>query len=104
MKVVVSDRAKFHREQIARYILRDFGEKALLDFRKAYMETKQFITHHPEGCQVEEHLSNEQYKYHFTNINGLTKLLYRIDGEKIYIVDMWDVRQEPPTFPKVHDY
>ena len=101
MKVVVSERAKYNREQIARYILRDFGVKALLDFRKAYKETKQFIARHPEGCQEEVHLSNEQYKYHFTNINGLTKLLYRIDGEMIYIVDMWDVRQEPPTIVRL---
>lgn len=71
--------------------------EALLDFRKAYKETKLFISHHPEGCEIEEHLSNGQYQYHFTNINGLSKLLYRVDGEMIYIVDMWDVRQEPPT-------
>ena len=101
MKVVVSERAKYNREQIARYILRDFGVKALLDFRKAYKETKQYIARHPEGCQEEEHLSNEQYKYHFTTINGLTKLLYRIDGEMIYIVDMWDVRKEPPTIVRL---
>ena len=101
MKVVVSERAKYNREQIARYILRDFGERALLDFREAYKETKRYITLHPEGCQIEEHLSNEQYTYHFTNINGLSKLLYRIDGEMIYIVDMWDVRQEPPTIVRL---
>ena len=41
-------------------------------------------------------MSDEQYTYHFTNINGLT-MLYRIDGETIFIVDMWDVRQEPPS-------
>ena len=29
--------------------------------------------------------------------DGLTKLLYRIDGETIFMVDMWDVRQEPPS-------
>ena len=101
MKVVVSERAKFNREQIARYILANFGIKALLDFRVAYKETKKYIAQHPQGCEVEEHLSNEQYTYRFTNINGLTKLLYRVDGELILIVDMWDVRQEPPTIVRL---
>ena len=101
MKVVVTDRAKYNREQIAKYILHTFGVKALLEFRKAYQETKRFIALHPEACPKEEHLSNEQYTYHFTNINGLTKLLYRIDGEMIYIVAMWDVRQEPPTIVRL---
>ena len=97
MKVIISERAKYNRDQIARYIFRKFGLKALLDFRKSYKETKRYIAQHPEGCEVEEHLSDEQYTYHFTNINGLTKLLYRIDGETIFIVDMWDVRQELPS-------
>lgn len=97
MKVAISERAKYNREQIAKYILRTFGVKALLDFRKAYKDTKRYIAQYPEGCEVEEHLSNEQYTYRFTNINGLTKLLYRIDGEMIFIVDMWDVRKEPPS-------
>lgn len=97
MRVIISERAKYNREQIARYIFRMFGEKALLEFRSAYRDTKQYLSQHPEGCEVEEHLSNEKYTYRFTNINGLTKLLYRIDGDTILIVDMWDVRREPPT-------
>lgn len=96
MRIVVSQRAKDNREQIARYILAKFGNKALLEFRDAYKDTKNYILQHPEGCEVEEHLSNELYTYHFTNINGLTKLLYRVEGELIIIVDMWDVRKEPP--------
>lgn len=101
MRVVVSERAKYNRELIAKYIFRKFGVKALLDFRKAYYETKKYIAQHPKGCEVEENLSNEQYKYHSTNINGLTKLLYRIDGETILIVHMWDVRQEPPKIVRL---
>ena len=38
MKVIISERAKYNRDQIARYIFRKFGLKALLDFRKSYKE------------------------------------------------------------------
>lgn len=24
-------------------------------------------------------------------------MLYRVDGDVIYVVDIWDVRKEPPT-------
>ena len=43
-------------------------------------------------------MSDKERTYRFTSINGLTKLVYRIDEDKevVYIVDMWDVRKEPP--------
>ncbi len=100
MKIAISERAKRNRNQIAGYILRTFGTKALLEFRDAYKKTKEYIAKHPTGCEVEEHLSNEGRLYRSTSIHGLTKLIYRIDEDKevVYIVDMWDVRKEPPTY------
>ena len=100
MKVVVSERAKRNRNQIARYILHDFGENTLLEFRKAYRDTKRFLAEHPEGGQEELNLSNDK-KYRFTVVNGLTKLVYRIEGEVVYVVDMWDTRREPPTILEI---
>lgn len=97
MKVKISERAKNSRNQIVSYILRTFGERAVLDFRKTYRDTKRFLAEHPESSPKEEHLSTDEFTYHFTYINGLTKLVYRVDGEVVYIVDMWDVRKEPPT-------
>ena len=98
MKVAVSERAKRNRNQIAGYILRTFGRKTLLEFRDAYKRTKEYIAQHPNGCEVEENLSAEKRIYRFTSINGLTKLVYRIDEDRevVYVVDMWDVRKEPP--------
>ena len=98
MKVLVSERAQRNRNQIARYILRTFGEKTLLEFRDAYKKTKEYIAKYPTGCEVEDNLSDKERTYRYTSINGLTKLVYRVDedNEVIYIVDMWDVRKEPP--------
>ena len=97
MKVVVSERAKQNRNRIARYILREFGEVTLQEFRKEYKDTKRFLENHPEGGQEELNLSNDERTYHYTIINGLTKLVYRIEGEVVFIVDMWDTRREPPV-------
>lgn len=54
MKVLVSERAQRNRNQIARYILRTFGEKTLLEFRDAYKKTKEYIAKYPTGCEVED--------------------------------------------------
>ena len=99
MKVIISERAKRNRNQIAGYILRTFGEKTLLEFRDAYKKTKEYIAKCPKGCEVEEHLSDEGRIYRFTSINSLTKLVYRVDEDKevVYVVDMWDVRKNPPA-------
>ena len=33
--------------------------------------------------------------YRSVIINGLNKMVYRIDGDIIYVVDFWDTRREP---------
>jgi len=101
MKVKVSERAKYNRNRIADYILREFGERSLLEFRKAYKDAKRFISEHPNGGTDADYLSDEQHKYKFTVINGLSIMLYRVEGDIIYVVDMWDTRQQPPTIVRL---
>ena len=96
MKIVVSERAKHSRDQIARYILLYFGKKKLLEFREAYHATKRFITENPNGGAREMNLSTDEVEYRYTMINGLTKLVYRVADDYILVADMWDVRREPP--------
>ena len=103
MRVVVSEQAKYNRNQIVRYILREFGEKAVLDFREAYKKAKRTIANHPESGTEVEQLSDEQHKYRFMVINGLSIMLYRVDEDKkvVYIVDMWDTRRQPPKIVRL---
>jgi len=97
MKVRISERAKYNRNKIADYIFCKFGEKALLDFRREYQRTKKLLAEDPGIGSEELNLSDDEHKYLFTVINGLSILLYRVEGEIVYIVDMWDTRQQPPT-------
>ena len=101
MRVVVSEQAKYDRNQIVRYILREFGEKAVLDFREAYQKAKRTIANHPESGTEVEQLSDDQHKYRFTVINGLSIMLYRVEGEIVYVVDMWDTRRQPPKIVRL---
>lgn len=97
MKVRISERAKYNRNKIADYIFRKFGEKALLNFCREYQRTKKLLAEDPGIGSEELNLSDDEHKYLFTVINGLSILLYRVEGEIVYIVDMWDTRQQPPT-------
>jgi len=39
--------------------------------------------------------ADRAHTYRSIVINGLNKMVYRIDGDIIYIVDFWDTRREP---------
>ena len=41
------------------------------------------------------HAPSGPLTYRSVIINGLNKMVYRIDGDIIYIVDFWDTRREP---------
>ena len=101
MKVKISERAKYNRNKIAEYILRKFGEKALLDFREEYKRTKKLLAEDPGIGSEELNLSDDEHKYQYTVINGLSIMLYRVENETVYIVDMWDTRQQPPTIVRL---
>ena len=101
MKVKVSERAKYNRNKIADYILRKFGERTLLNFRKAYKEAKRFIAEYPDGGTDADFIPDTQHKYKFTIINDLSIMLYRVEGDVVYVVDMWDTRQQPPTIVRL---
>lgn len=101
MKVKISERAKYNRNKIADYILCKFGKKALLDFREEYKRTKKLLAEDPGIGSEELNLSDDEHKYQYTVINGLSIMLYRVENETVYIVDMWDTRQQPPTIVRL---
>lgn len=101
MNVKISERARYNRNKIADYILRKFGEKALLDFRAEYKRTKKLLAADPGIGSEELNLSDDKHRYKYTVINGLSIMLYRVENETVYIVDMWDTRQQPPTIVRL---
>lgn len=45
--------------------------------------------------QIDPLYADRPLTYRSVIINGLNKMVYRIDGDIIYIVDFWDTRREP---------
>ena len=51
----------------------------------------------PNSGTIDWDLSTGQTLYRFFIINDLSKMVYCVKDDVIYVVDFWDVRREPPT-------
>ena len=45
--------------------------------------------------QIDPLFSDRAESYRSVIINGLNKLVYRVDGDTMHIVGFWDTRKEP---------
>ena len=97
MRIVDSAKSQAGRNAIAEYIYRKFGANAVRAFRASYKEARKMILQHPNSGAIDWMLSTEEVIYRYVIISNLSKMLYRIEGDVIYVVDFWDTRKEPPT-------
>lgn len=97
MKVVVIHKAALGRNNIVRYIQREFGDLSVAKFRKEYKAAKKAIGKAPFSFQKEWNLSTDELEVRFYVINGLTKMVYTVIDDQVVILDIWDTRHEPPT-------
>lgn len=95
MKVVWQEAAKVGRRQVAVYIRKEFGTKRAKRFRQEIDETVKLLMRSPGIGQIDSLYADRPLTYRNIIINGLNKMVYRIEGDIIYIVDFWDTRREP---------
>ena len=97
MRVIWQTKAKESRDKIANYIGQHFGNKHKIGFLQQVRETTRMLADHPFAGQVDSLFADRPMAYRSVIINGLSKLVYRIEGEAIHIVAFWDTRQEPES-------
>ena len=97
MKVEWTDYAKGQKQQIANYIRKRFGVRHVADFNQDVRQSVQMIIRHPSIGVLDPNFPDCPKAYRSIVINGLSKMVYRVDDEKdvIYIVAFWDTRKEP---------
>ena len=95
MKVVWQESAKVGRREVAAYIRKEFGIKRVKRFRQEIDDVVTTIMHSPNIGSIDPLYTNRPLTYRSVIVNGLNKIVYRIDGDIIYIVDFWDTRREP---------
>lgn len=95
MKVEWDPKAKEARSQVADYIRREFGAKRKIRFLQEVRETTKKLSKAPYIGQIDPFFADRPQTYRSIIINGLNKMVYRIEGDTIYIAAFWDTRSEP---------
>lgn len=95
MKVVWQESAKVGRREVAAYIRKEFGIKRVKRFRQEIDDVVTTLMRSPNIGSIDALYTNRPLTYRSIIVNGLNKIVYRIDGDIIYIVDFWDTRREP---------
>ena len=95
MRVIWHPQAKEVRDQIANYISRQFGRKSKIRFLQEVRETTHLLKSSPDIGSIDPLFANRSKTYRSVIIHGLSKMVYYIDGDTIYIAAFWDTRREP---------
>lgn len=93
MKVVWTETALRGFEEIVEYLSRDFGQSKVNQFLIETKKCELLIASHPNSGSIEwRNDSKPAVAYRFYIVGRLSKMLYFIKNETIYIADFWDVR------------
>jgi plasmid stabilization system protein ParE len=95
MKIIWQSNAKKGRTQVASYIYRRFGIRRVKEFRLEVDRVAKMIMLHPNIGPIDPLFADRPVTYRSIIINGLSKMVYRVDDEIIHIVAFWDTRKEP---------
>ena len=91
-------KAKAALRQVARYINLRFGRKARQNFMQRVKEKEAQLKCAPGIGKLDPLFENRPQAYRSVVINGLNKLVYRIEGDTIYIVGFWDTRVDDEDY------
>lgn len=94
MKIHWDPKAKAALRQVARYINMRFGRKARQDFMQRVKESEAQLKRFPDIGQIDPLFEDRPVAYRSVIINGLNKLVYRVENDTIYIVGFWDTRMD----------
>ena len=95
MRVIWHSRAIEGKKQVADYIRREFGLKRKKEFVQEVDKTARMLMSSPNIGSIDPLFADRSIAYRSIIINGLSKMVYRLDNEAIHIVAFWDTRREP---------
>ncbi len=95
MKVTWHSRAINGRDQVADYIRRQFGAKRKNLFLQHVRQTTRILKRHQEIGPIDPLFADRPRTYRSVIIDGLSKMVYFVEGDVIYIAAFWDCRKDP---------
>ena len=97
MRIIWSDDAIKSVDNTADYIEDNFGVDRSIEFYDEVLEQADSLVQFPQKGPVDENLKGGKYEYRSLGIGKLSRLIYRIDGETIRILYLWNTRRNPIT-------
>ena len=95
MKAKWTPFAQQKRKETARYLAAVFGRKAAMNFHQNIREWGGHITCYPGIGSYEPLLVERPEGFRSVVVHRNCKLVYYVDGDTLYIADLWDTRREP---------
>ena len=83
------------RNQVADYIRKQFGAKRMKVFLKEVRSTNKMMSRNPNIGPIDPLFEDRAIAYRYVIISNLSKMVYYIDDDVIYIAAFWDTRREP---------
>ena len=100
MRLIWADEAIESVDNTADYIEELFGVTRSIQFYNDVQEQADLLEAHPKLGPIDEDLIGGKYEYRSLSISELSRLIYRIDGETIRILYLWNTRKDPLTLAK----
>lgn len=92
MKVVWTEQATRGWREVAKYIVREFGQRGLEQFQLRTIECEDAVAQFPNSGSIEWDDSGETATYRSCIVHRRSKMLYFVKDQIVYIADFWDVR------------
>lgn len=77
------------------YCRKEFGEQTAIGFYKSIKENAPLLAANPHMGKEEPLLQSRGKGHRSLVVHQHFKLIYRIEGNIIYVVDLWDTRCNP---------
>ena len=95
MKAIWDPQARKAMRQIVRYIQARFGAETRKAFIQKVQDAENLVKLNPNIGKIDSLFAGRSLTYRSVVINGLSKMVYFVKGEIIYIAAFWDTRREP---------
>lgn len=97
MRVIWDDDASEKLVNALEYGRNTFGERVMKKFYTRILDYEKLLQSNPGMGKKEPLLEKEPEGYRSLVVHPNYKLVYYVNGDTIYIVDLWDTRREPHT-------
>lgn len=100
MKYKLSTRFQKEFKAVVDYIYEEFGKQSALEFAENAQRKLLWVIDNPTIGRIEPLLQNHQTELRSIIIGKHNKAIYYIEGDTLFVTDLWDMRMEPTSLAR----